>query len=111
MAKYKDYKFWYIRRDDDGFITEAAIRFYEGEYRQVIHPITEKKTIQYVRIKRLEKDKLKVLKGKVGRDREEIRIFTPIDFSQIKTDDELRKFLNKELNKIVGLKAIPEQKI
>lgn len=29
--KLTDYKFWFIRRDDNGFITEVAVRFYEGE--------------------------------------------------------------------------------
>jgi len=80
---FKDYKFWFIRRDNDGFIIEAAVRFYEGKYKDKV----------YIRTKKLD-----------------TKIYTDKDFGLIKTDDELRKFLNQQLAKIKGREAIPEQK-
>lgn len=108
-----DYKFWYIKRDDNGFITEVAVRFYEGEY-QTING--EQK---YVRLKRLETAKeLAHLKDKEGKvkyveeNTEKKAVFYNQDnFGQIKTDDELRTFLNKEIGKDKGREVIDEQKI
>ena len=107
-----DYKFWFIRRDDNGFITEVAVRFYEGEYQTI-----DSKQV-YVRTKRLEtltdlshlaKDgTLKQLKEVNGR---EAVLYYPEDFGKIKTDDELRSFLNKEIAKDTGRGVINEQKI
>ena len=113
---YKDYKFWFIRRDDNGFITEAGIRFFEGEYRDVEKTDigTDEKTIvnEYRRINRLSKMQLNDIKPKMikqANENEAVR-YLPEDFGQIKTDDELRLFLNKQLAKIKGYKAIDEQK-
>lgn len=105
-----DYKFWYIRRDDNGFITEAAIRFYEGEMQDVIE---DGQTVnRYVRTKRLapdetpHKDKPKV-KESSGAD---AILYTPSDFGQIKTDDELREFMKNEIAKDKDREVIKEQK-
>ena len=106
-----DYKFWYIRRDDDGFITEAAVRFYEGDYQ-----IIEGKDV-YIRTRRLETfDDLQhlqkdgVIKG-LKEVNGKIAVFYYEDnFGKIKTDEELRLFLNKELAKDVSREPIKEQK-
>jgi len=111
-----DYKFWYIKRDDDGFITQATIRFYEGEVTTENEkgvPVT-----RYRRTKRLEtfddlqhlkKDGivkgLKEVNGKVA------VFYNQENFGQIKTDDELRDFLNKELEKDKSREPIEEQKV
>ena len=100
-----DYKFWYIRRDDDVHISECAVRFYEGEItteneRDVngnLVPIT-----RYRRTKKLKKFNLPHFKGrKIIKDLlgNKCQFYTQEDFGIIKTDDELRLFLNKELAK------------
>lgn len=92
-----DYKFWYIKRDDNGLITEAAIRFYEGNYDG---------EGKYIRTKRLETfadlehlAKAGVIKGITEKTGKKAIFYTQSDFGQIKTDDELRLFLNKEITK------------
>ena len=112
-----DYKFWYIKRDDDDFITEAAIRFYEGEMKQV--PFNNVLTgesgliTRYVRSARLPKTELGHLKQnarfKTEENGNEVRVYDPSHFGQIKTDDELRTFLNSELKKDMKRSPIPEQ--
>ena len=80
-----DYKFRYIMRDDNGFITEAQARFYEGaittqdelQKNSTLAPIT-----RYRRTKTLS-----------------TQTYTSKDFGRIKTDDELRIFLNSRLAK------------
>jgi len=81
-----EYKFGYIKRDDDGFITETGIRFYEGEY--VMKDGKEK----YNRIAHVYS-----------------RVYSYKDFGQIKTDEELVKYLNKELKKVEDRQPIKEQ--
>lgn len=97
-----DYKFWYIERDDDGFITEAAVRFYEGNYVDGIYKRTTR--LQDKDLKHLNK-----LMKKEDNGNEAI-IYTSLDFGTIKTDDELRQFLNNELAKDTTRVAIPEQR-
>lgn len=107
-----DYKFWFIRRDDNGFITEVAIRFYEGEYE-----IKSGKQV-YIRTKRLEtlsdlphlvkRGVLKVINEITG---EKAIYYNQEDFGQIKTDNELRNFLNQEISKDKGREPINEHKI
>ena len=97
-----EYKFWYIKRDDDGFITEAAVRFYEGDYVDG----------KYVRTKRLEPSELiyineEVVSESTGKN---AILFNYLDFGRIKTDDELRKFLNKEIKKDTLREPVDEQK-
>mgnify|MGYP001561892821 FL=1 len=112
--KFTDYKFWYIKRNDDGFMTEAAVRFYDGEYQ-----IIEGKEV-YKRIKRLsvlngELNHLADKDGNIGYTHEanekDAVIFLPRHFGKIKTDDELRDFLNKEIAKDKGRKLIKEQEL
>ncbi len=109
-----DYKFWYIKRCDNVHICEAAIRFYEGSVttkQEVVDrvPIPVKK---YRRSKRLSKTELNYLstinfkKESSGKD---VAIYTTKDFGLISTDDELREFLNKELNKDKSRSSINEQ--
>lgn len=105
-----DYKFWYIKRDDNGFITECTVRFYEGEIQKKV----------YVRTKRLQSKDLshlsKDIKGKMGLeitkeiDGNDVVGYTSKDFGEIKTDDELRLFLNKELAKDKSREPVDEQK-
>ncbi len=112
-----DYKFWYIRRDDKGFITEATVRFYEGdittENEMNVDGITKAVT-RYRRTKRLQKADLPhftdkaIIKESSGT---ETIIYISDDFGQIKTDDELRLFLNKELKKDTQRSPILEQEI
>lgn len=100
------YKFWFIRRDDDGFIEEAAIRFYEGNY------VTEEGKTKYVRTKRLQKNDLKHLDAKFVKESSgaDAKFYTPDDFGQVKTDDELCAFLNGELAKDKSREPINGQK-
>jgi hypothetical protein len=100
------YKFWYITRDDDGFITEAGIRFYEGQKKNIQIGNLETKERQtvnmFVREKRLTPVELTALSSKATRKElngDDAIVYTPAHFGQIKSDDELRLFLNKELAK------------
>ena len=111
--KYTDYKWWFVRRDNDGFITEVAVRFYEGDY-QTVKDMDDKDVIRYIREKKLKKSNLKHLdKGKDGKDidGEYIRTYLPEDFGQIKTDDELIIFCNSQLAKDTKHNKIPEQEV
>jgi len=99
---YVDYKFWFIKRDDDGFILESGIRFYEGKYKDVsYYDLSENKDKiilnQYVRIRKLQGKELRFGKGskliKDARGKDAV-LYTQEDFGNIKTDDELRLFLN-----------------
>lgn len=100
--KYKDYKFWFIRRDDDGFIIEAGIRFFEGHFEKEI----------YKRTKKLDRNDLRELNAKFIKDasNNDAVFYAQKNFGKIKTDDELRLFLNKQLDKVKGREAIAEQK-
>lgn len=98
---FTSYKFWYIRRDDYGFITDCAVRFFEGDY------IDGK----YHRTKRLTKKNLSHLVNTIKESAGlECGHYTNVDFGQIKTDDELTSFLNKELAKDKNREPIIEQK-
>ena len=115
MAKI-DYKFWYIRRDDDVHISECAVRFFEGDMFNidVTDPLTGDSTqeLKYKRTKRLKKTDLPFLSDKKtkkdvnGRD---TVIYTNEDFGVITDDDELRAFLNGEMKKDTTRDNIDEQ--
>ena len=108
---FKDYKFWFIRRDDDGFITEAGVNFYEGKYEEILNPRTNELESVYVRKNKLKDVSFNKKPKKLNRrDGSESMRYTPEDFGEIKTDDELRQFLNKELDNVKGRESIPEQK-
>ena len=103
-----DYKFWYVTRDDSGEITEAAIRFYEGEEKDVswkdLATGKDKTKRRYVRAKRLSKDDVPELDGLGRHDTEGFwaRVYRPEHFGKIKSDDELRLFLNRQIAKHKG---------
>jgi len=116
-TKLKDYKFWFIRRDDSGFITEAGVNFYEGEFQKKMRkdPRTdiEYEVDEYVRTKRLKKSDLLDISPRIRtrKDNSQSVIYYTSDFGQIKTDEELCEFLNNKLNQIKGFEAIDVQKI
>lgn len=97
-----DFKFWYIRRDDDVHISEAAIRFYEGD-------ITTKDELdfdtrsyvpirRYRRVLRLTAQDMSYLGNKPIRKElsgHDAIIFTPADFGVISTEAELDAFINR----------------
>ena len=107
------YKFWYITRDDDGFITKAAIRFYEGDDMDIeIEDFeTKEKKIEnrYIRINILSKEDVSEIKGEWQKDagNNDCKVYTEKDFGKIKSDDEFRLFCNKEMHKH---KSRPNQK-
>jgi len=107
-----DFKFWYIRRSDDGFIEEAAVRFYEGDYQTTVIDDKGNTGLAYVRTKRLEKADLPHLDKKFKKETNgnDAKLYTSDDFGSIKTDDELTGFLKKELKKDSTRETINEQK-
>lgn len=110
-----DYKFWFITRDDDGYIVKCGIRFYEGEITTKDEndidgnpvPVT-----RYRRSKLLTKTDLSYLNDSFVKDGkgQDAKLYTPAEFGEIKTDDELRTFLNNELAKDSTRTSIDEQK-
>lgn len=108
-----DYKFWFIRRDDDGFITECGVRFYEGEISTLPETVQgeTKMVTAYRRTKRLQKKDVKHFKNfKKELSGNDAVIFTDEDFGKIKTDGELNIFLNGQLAKDKNREPIAEQK-
>ncbi len=109
------YKFWYILRDDNDFITEANIRIYEGKYEDIeeLNVETDKlETVnRYVRKKRLRKIDTDLVgnKTKLDKNGNEALVYTAEDFGAIKTDDELRCFLNGEIKKDKGREPLDVQ--
>lgn len=110
-----DYKFWYIRRNDDGFITEAAVRFYEGDVTTELEKDRlgrDVSVIRYRRSKKLQGAELSHLKSKkIVKDslNQDAALYDSGDFGAIKTDEELRIFLNGELKKDIQRSPIDEQ--
>lgn len=102
------YKFWYITREDDVHISEAAIRFYEGEDKDVTFKDffsgKEKTEKRYVRTKRLKPKDIPELDGTFRQesDGSYCRVYTSADFGTLTSDDELRLFVNKEMAKHKG---------
>jgi hypothetical protein len=92
----KSYKFTYIKREDDVHISEALVRFYEGDFRLVdkFDSFATKvdSVSQYVPTKKLEE-----------------KIYTDKDFGIISDTDELRVFLNDILSKDKTRTPIAEQ--
>ena len=112
--KYIDYKWWFVRRNDDGKITEVAVRFYEGDYQDILDEKTNELVSTYVRSKKLNVEDLPLdLKGKGSTDSASkyVRLYTTKDFGDISTDDELRDFCNLELAKNKNGTTISEQTI
>lgn len=115
--KKTSYKFWYIKRDDDVHISEATIRFYEGDITtvnvmdlqtKIASPVTA-----YRREKRLQAadldhlGKRKIIKELCGDD---CAVYTPKDFGVISTEAELAAFVNRELKKDKKRAPIDDQK-
>lgn len=111
-----DYKFWYIKRDDDGFITEAAVRFYEGDVTTELEKDTSLNLVPITRFRRSKRlgssdvphINVGFIKDARGKD---AAVYTSESFGRIKTDEELRTFLNREISKDTKRVAINEQKI
>lgn len=108
-----DYKFWYIKRDDDIHISECAVRFSEGEYQDIKDSETNEIKSVYIRVKRLGKNDLQHLKNikTIIKENEDVFIFTEKDFGIISADDELCNFLNEQLSKDKKRLPIEEQKL
>jgi len=108
------YKFWYITRDDDGYITECAIRFYEGETSKKLEYVDidrQEEVTRYRRVKRLNRADLShfsVFKKEANGN--DTVVFNQSDFGSIKTDQELIAFLNVQLAKDGSRTPINEQK-
>jgi hypothetical protein len=111
---YTDYKWWFVRRDDDGYITEVGVRFCQGEYQSITDELSGSVTNQYVRTERLAANNMP--DGRLGSDAFEssgkyARQYTQADFGLIKTDEELRAFCDKELSKDTVRKVISAQSV
>lgn len=109
-----DYKFWYIKRDDSGVITECAVRYYEGDVTSTGERMRDGGSVlvaRYRRTRRLSASELGHLGGRAGKEASgaDVRIFTVADFGAIKTDGELQTFLNAEMNKDLSREPIPQQ--
>jgi hypothetical protein len=103
-----DYRFWYIRRDDDVHISEAAIRFYEGDFR--LKPGDDVPT--YARDRKLEVEDLPFLASRAVQpdaDGGATFLYTEEDFGRISDDEELIAYLNKELRKDLTRNRLPSQ--
>lgn len=111
-----DFKFWYIKKNDFDFITECAVRFFEGDIttkNEVDVRQNSKSVTRYRRFRKLWQNDLKHL----GNDNfikdannQDAKLYTQLDFGNIKTDDELRLFCNAQLAKDPDRTPIDEQK-
>lgn len=100
-----DYKYWYIRRDDDVHISECAVRFFEGdvttenefdklEGNRPVARFRRTKRLSKVEMPHFEEKKVKIEKGG-----SETIIFTDKDFGKISTDEELNAFIDTQIAK------------
>jgi hypothetical protein len=114
------YKFWYIKRDDNGFITEAAIRFYEGELTtkneiddSVVGNQTTKSVTRFRFDSRLSANEFNYLGVSTIKEQsnKDCALFDQSHFGRIKTDDELRLFLNNQIAKDQTRTPIDQQNI
>lgn len=111
-----DYKFWYIKQDDDGFITEAAVRYYEGDVTTEDEVIVKGEppvpVTKYRRTARLTSDELTHVTKEIIKEsnNNDAVLYTQSDFGQITTIDELRTYLNDELSNDKDREAVDEQK-
>lgn len=101
------YKFWYVKKDDDGNIDEVTVRFYEGdiitETREITDPATKEvftsDITEYKRLKRLQKSDLPHIKNEFVQEGNgnECVVYTNKDFGQTKELDDVILFLNSQL--------------
>ena len=113
-----DYKYWYINRDDDGHITEVAIRPYLGNITTAPEFDTQQqKTVPVTRYRRLQRVNAGVIQNAL-KDMN-VQIFNDASnnptvvlrqehFGKIKTDAELNQFCNSIIKKF-GHTPVPEQ--
>lgn len=97
-----DYKFWYITRNDDGYITEAAVRFSEGAVTTEDELDAEGNLVsvtRYRRSARLTDSDLSFLGTGFKQEQtgDYCKVYTPKDFGSIQSTNELRVFLNGQL--------------
>lgn len=113
-----DYKFWYIRRDDDGFITECAVRFYEGEVTTQLEEVLPGRPPEFVtryrRSRVLSRETLASVHGG-GRWRKDssgsdVVLFDSSDFGRIRSDEELVAFVNSQIKRDPIREVIDQQK-
>jgi hypothetical protein len=100
-----EYKFWYINRDDDGFIDRAAIRFFSDDASTGAYQRTSQFTLDELRAIFPTED----IQAAFGDPARLAVVFTPEQFGVIKTDQELARFATAQLAKF-GLVPIPEQR-
>ncbi len=113
MANLVDYKFWYIIRDDNRFITECGIRFFEGDVTTELEidlDDVEQEVTRYRRSKRLQGAELPDKARKLDTNGNEAVVYTAADFGEISTDEELDAFAEAELDKFPGKSSISKQK-
>lgn len=110
---FKDYKFGYVKRDASGYISEATLHFYKGDYQTITISApkieigsatgTTTNAVVYVRAAGFSLDELSPMSGLTAKASSGERRFTAADFGQIKTDDELAAFCNGQLAKAAPL--------
>ena len=102
--KLIEFKYWYINRNDAGFITEATVRFNEGKL------VKEGSLDVFSREKKLDKSETPKITNstKIGNGVEHF-VYTSADFGSIKTDKELYNFMLDEVRKITTHEPITEQ--
>lgn len=107
-----DYKFWYIKRDDDGFIIEVAVKFFRGDITTELE--NGQNVTRYRRNLRFNKSILDNFNLQVVFDsaNNPALLLTSGQFGQIKTDEELRSFCNQKLAQLgqrLGINPVREQ--
>ena len=106
MAKPKiEFKYWFIRRDDAGFITEVAVRFNE------IATGKDSKNNDIIVRNKLNKSDLFSIQKPTKKTINVIEhfIYTSADFGNIKTDTELHNFMVDEVKKLTSYAPTVEQ--
>ena len=111
-----DFKYWYIKQDDDGTVLEAAVRFYEGDITTENETDRDGNVVAVTRYRRTAKldpklethiaDKRAFKKDSQNND---VALYYPSDFGKIKTIDELNEFMKGELVKDKKRSPIDEQ--
>ena len=104
-----DYKFWYIRRNDNGFITEAALRFFTGDITTELENGVN--ITRYRRTLRLGQTAVQFLGFPIIFDSagNPTVLLKPSQFGNIKTDAELRSYCNTQLARFITFTPIAEQ--
>lgn len=106
---YIDYKLAYVTRNDNSYITEIGVQFFEGSFQTVdesnFKTGSTTKATRYVRTKRFDKSELAVSatqKTRINRASQQIIVYTDNDFGQATSTAQLQVFLDKELAKNVS---------